>query len=181
LTQAPQRLGRGGALKLNKIFWTAWLDDATFFTAGNLNYFTGTSTALGIDSLTAAELLFLNQVDADGTPLGLAPEILLTPNALSTKATSLSRDTEIRDTTASTKYTTANPHAGKWRPVRSSYLSNATITGYSTTAWYLLANPAAVAAIETCFLNGAGADRRNRDRGLQHAGHPDARLSRLSA
>jgi len=84
----------------------------------------------------------------------LAAEILLTPNALATKATSLTRDTEIRDTTASNKYTTANPHAGKWRPVRSSYLSNATLAGYSTTAFYLLANPAAVAAIETCLLNG---------------------------
>jgi hypothetical protein len=38
--------------------------------------------------------------------------------------------------------------------VRSSYLSNAAITGYSTTAWYLLANPATLAVIEACFLNG---------------------------
>ncbi len=156
LTQAPQRLGRGAALKLNKIFWTAWLDDTAFFnTDGSKNnYAAGTNTVLGIDSLTAAELLFLNQVDADNTPLGIAAEILLTPNALATKATSLTRDTEIRDTTASNKYTTANPHAGKWRTVRSSYLSNSTITGYSTTAWYLIGNPAAVPAIEMCFLNG---------------------------
>lgn len=155
LTAVPRMLGRGGALKFNLVFWTAFMNNATFFVAGNNNYQVGTpGTVLSIDSLTAAELLFLNQVDTDGNPLGLAPEILLTPNALSTKATSLTRDTEIRDTTASTTYTTANPHAGKFRPVRSSYLSNVTITGNSALAWYLLANPLSLATIEACFLNG---------------------------
>jgi phage major head subunit gpT-like protein len=155
LTAVPKMLGRGGALKFNTVFWTAFLNSAAFFTAGHGNLQVGTpSTLLSIDSLTAAELLFLNQTDTDGKPLGLAPEILLTPNALSTKATSLTRDTEIRDTTASTKYTTSNPHAGKWKPVRSSYLSNANISGYSALAWYLLANPLSLATIEACFLNG---------------------------
>jgi hypothetical protein len=156
LTNIPKLLGRGGALKFNKVFWAMFMNNSSYFTAGRGNYQEGSGTVLSIDSLTAAELLFLNQTDSDPTPspLGIAPEILLTPNALSTKATSLTRDTEIRDTTASTKYTTANPHAGKFRPVRSSYLSNAAITGYSTTAWYLLANPATLAVIEACFLNG---------------------------
>jgi phage major head subunit gpT-like protein len=154
LTQVPSRLGRGAGLKLNTVFWTAFLNNSSFFTSGRGNYQDGAATALSITSLTAAELLFLNQTDPDGKPLSIAPEILLVPNALSTTATSLTRDLELRDTTASTKYTTGNPHAGKFRPVRSSYLSNSTITGYSAAAWYLLANPAQLAAIEVCFLNG---------------------------
>ena len=154
LTSTPRMIGRGGALKFNSVFWTAFLNNAAFFTAGRGNFQDGAATALSIAALTAAELLFLNQTDPDGNPLGVAPEILLTPNALSTSATSLTRDLEIRDTTASTKYTTTNPHAGKFRPVRSSYLSNANISGYSAAAWYLLANPANVATIEAAFLNG---------------------------
>lgn len=155
LTAVPQRLGRGAKLKFNKVFWAAFMDNASFFSSDNANYFEGAGTVLGIDSLTTAEQKFLDQTDPDGDPVSIAPEILLTPNALSTKATSLTRDTEIRDTTANTKSTTGNPHAGKFRPVRSSYLSNTGITGYSSTAWYLLGNPSnGVATIETVFLNG---------------------------
>jgi hypothetical protein len=154
LNQVPTMLGRGAALKFNKVFWTAFMNNAAFFTAARGNYQEGSGTPLAIASLTAAELLFLNQTDANSAPLGVAPEILLVPNALNVTATQLMRDTEVRDTTASTKYLTGNPHAGKFRVVRSSYLSNSTITGYSTTAWYLLTNPASLATIEACFLNG---------------------------
>lgn len=154
LTVIPTRIGRGAALKLNTVFWTVFLDNAAFFVAGNNNYQEGAATALSIASLTAAELLFLNQTNPNGDPLGIAPEILLVPNALHTLGTQLTRDLEVRDTTASTKYTTSNPHAGKFAPVRSSYLSNSTISGYSAAAWYLLANPATLSTIEVAFLNG---------------------------
>lgn len=154
LTAVPQQIGRGAALKVNKVFWAAFLDNATFFTSGRGNYSSGAPTALSIDALTAAELLFLNQKDPSSEPLGIMPKVLLVPNALNVKASSLSRDTEIRDTTASTKYPTGNPHAGKFTPVRSSYLSDATITGYSTAAWYLLADPQDLAVIEVAFLYG---------------------------
>ena len=154
LTAVPQQIGRGAALKVNKVFWAAFLDNATFFTSGRGNYSSGAPTALSIDALTAAELLFLNQKDPSSEPLGIMPKVLLVPNALNVKASSLSRDTEIRDTTASTKYPTGNPHAGKFTSVRSSYLSDATITGYSTAAWYLLADPQDLAVIEVAFLYG---------------------------
>ncbi|NLF08216.1 MAG: hypothetical protein GX594_09585, partial [Pirellulaceae bacterium] len=39
-----QRLGRGAALKLNKVFWTAFLDDAAFFTEARGNLLTGVLT-----------------------------------------------------------------------------------------------------------------------------------------
>ena len=154
ISDLPFQIGRGGALKLNEVFWKEFLDNSTFFASGNSNYASGGTTVLSIDSLTAAELLFYNQTDPSGNPLGVIPKILLVPNALNVKASSYTRDLEIRDTTSSTKYTTSNPHAGKFTAVRSSYLSNASLTGYSTTAWYLLADPMDLPVIEVAFLYG---------------------------
>lgn len=155
LTQVPTQLGRGAALGLNDIFWSAYMANSDFFKTDNKNYSSGAATALSIDSLSSAELLFYNQTCPNGEPLGATPAILLHPNALSVKATQLHRDTEIRDTTVSTKYTTSNPHAGKFRPVRSSYLHNTKFTGHSTLAWYLLADPNDIPVIEVAFLNGS--------------------------
>lgn len=154
LTAVPQRIGRGAGLKLNDVFWTAFLDNSTFFTAARGNYAEGAGTALGVDSLTAAELLFGDQTDADGKPAGVIPEILLVPNALKVAGTRLEKSLELRDTTASKKYVTQNPHAGKFRTVSSAYLGNSSYGGYSILAWYLAANPATYPAMEVAFLNG---------------------------
>lgn len=154
LTSLPQRIGRGGALKLNKVFWTAFLNNAAFFTTGHGNYAAGAETALSIDGLTAAELLFLEQKDSEGSPLSTQPRILLVPPALLVRGTQLMQATDVRDTTASTKYLTNNPHAGKFSVVYSAYLANALLAGYSAKAWYLLADPADLPVIEVAFLNG---------------------------
>jgi len=162
LSAVPSMLGRGAGTALNTVFWTEFLNNASFFSAthttagdtGNSNYSSGGGSALGVAGLTAAELLFLNQVDAGGKPLGIAPKWLLVPPALKVTATSLFDSTEVRDTTSSTKYTTQNPFKGNYTPIWSQYLSNATISGYSAAAWYLLADPADIPVIEVCFLNG---------------------------
>jgi len=146
--ELPRRLGRGAALKLNKVFWTAFLANSTFFTADNGNYQEGATTALSIDALTAAELLFLDQTDPDGDPLSISPRTLLVPNALSVTASQLMTALEVRDTNSNKQYMTRNPHAGKYEVVRSSYLTD------STTAWYLLADPNDLPVIEVAFLNG---------------------------
>lgn len=153
--QLLRLLGRGAALKINDVFWTAFLDNASFFTAARGNFDDGAAdTLLDITGLTNAETLFLNQTDPDGKPLGVSPSVLLTPTALSAKAAQLMSSLELRNTTASTEYGTANPHAGKYTPVRSSYLSNASYSGSSAKAWYLLANPMDLPVIEVCLLNG---------------------------
>lgn len=154
LTALPQRIGRGAALKLNKVFWTSFLDNAAFFTSGNANYFEGAATNLQISSLTTALQKFRDQTDPDGSPLAIAPAILLVPTALEVAAASLMNSTEVRDTTATTKYGTVNPFAGMFKAHVSAYLSNAALSGSSSTAWYLLANPADLAVIEVAFLNG---------------------------
>jgi len=154
LTAVPTKIGRGAALKLNTVFWTAFLNNGSFFTSGRGNYISGAATALSVNALTTAETAFYDQTDPDGDPVAIAPKILLVPNALIVTATQLAQSVELRDTTASTKYLTKNPHAGNFTPVRSSYLSNSGITGYSTAAWYLLAAPGDMPVIEVVFLNG---------------------------
>ncbi len=179
LTAVPRRLGRGGALKLNEVFWKEFLDNALFFVAGNNNYAEGVDTALGIDSLSQAEQLFLDQTDPDGHPLAVAPVILLVPNGLYVPATQIMNSTELRDPASTKKTPVANPHAGKFRPVRSSYLSNAQYTGNSTKAWYLLADPNDMPVIEVAFLNGQqmptveSADADFNTLGIQMRGYHD--------
>jgi hypothetical protein len=154
LSAVPSRIGRGAALKLNQVFWAAFLANGSFYTTARKNYASGATSAFGIDSLTAAEQLFLDQVDTDGQPMAISPQILLVPTALNAKAALLMASTELRDTASSTKYPTLNPHAGKYRVVYSAYLSNATLAGNSSAAWYLLANPSDMPVIEVAFLNG---------------------------
>ena len=184
LTQVPQRLGRGGALKFNLVFWTKFMDNAAFFTTARNNYYEGATagtddTRLNIEGLTRAETAFFNQTDPDGNPLGAMPRVMLIPNALNTTGSALMNSTEIRNTTANTEAPISNPHAGKFSIVRSSYLSTATITGYSTTAWYLLSDPSDIPVIEAVFLNGnesptvESADADFNTLGIQMRGYHD--------
>jgi hypothetical protein len=106
-------------------------------------------------TLTAAELLFLEQTDPDGNPLALSAGSLLVPPALKVQAELLMSSLKVNETTTANKpKPTDNPHAGKFGVVMSTYLSNAALSGASAKAWYLLANPADLPVIEVAFLNG---------------------------
>ena len=101
------------------------------------------------------KLLFLDQTKPNGRPLGVQPVRLVVPNALKVTAENLMQSLEVNETTTANKPAMVrNPHAGKFKPVASSYLGNSAITGYSTTAWYLFADPNRLAAMEVAFLNG---------------------------
>lgn len=152
--QMRRHIGMGAAHKRRNVVWTAFMDNATFFASGNGNYQSGADTVLSMDSMTAALQLFMDQTDDNGQPIGIDPAMLLVPTALAGSAMSLFDSMEIRDTTASTTTLTANIHKGKFSPVVSRYLGNSSYTGSSDTAWYLLANPAELATIELCYLNG---------------------------
>ncbi|MFO0493444.1 MAG: hypothetical protein ACK51T_13555, partial [bacterium] len=145
---------RGSGLKINDVFWTAFMNNAAFFSAGNKNFVSGADTALGIDGLTKGEVAFMDLVDSDGKPTGVMTAIMLVPTALSAMGTQLYKSVELRDTTANTKFPVANPHQGKFRIEVSRYLSNALYTGNSAKAWYLLADPSDLPVIEMAFLNG---------------------------
>lgn len=174
LTTVPMLVGRGAGLKLNDVFWTLWLSpgydnggSTNFFAAthtitgesGNSNYQSGAGTALSSTSLKAAKLLFDKQVDPKGYPLGAEAEILLYPPDLDQTAWELLNSSYLvmaglASTSSASVQPSDNRWRGKYKPVMSRYLSNASYTGYSATAWYLLANPGYLAAIEVAFLNG---------------------------
>jgi len=150
----PRKLGRGSGSKINDVFWTTFMNNSSFFAAGNNNYLEGADTVLSIDGLTKAEVAFMDQVDTDGKPIGIMPSIMLVPTALSAIGTQLYKSMELRDTTSSTKYPVSNPHQGKFRVEVSRYLANAAYQGNSSKAWYLLADPGDLPVIEVAFLNG---------------------------
>jgi len=154
--QIPRILGRQSAIAVESAVFTLLLSNpSNFFSAGNKNYFSGADTTLQISSLTTAEQLFLDQTDKDGKPILISPAILLTPTSLKVTGQQLMTETRVNETTTSDKPKPANnPHAGKWEPLSSPYLNSQGIAGSSAVAWYLLANPADVAAMEIAYLRG---------------------------
>lgn len=152
LTAVPRRLGRGSALKLNDIFWTEFLNNSTFFESDKKNIATGVSD-MTIGGLTNAETVFMDQTDPDGKPLGVNAAILLVPTALKVPANTLMRSEKIVSG-AGGPLGEANPYAGRFSVESSPYMSNSTYTGYSASAWYMLADPAELPVIEIAALNG---------------------------
>lgn len=150
LSTIPFKLGRGGALKFNLVFWTEFLNNAAFFTVGRANLTSG--AALSIDELTAMTTAFRLLKDPDGNPMGTKPAILLVGAENETLAEQLFGDQKIVSGAGSAQLD-GNPHRTKYRPVVSTYLSDLAIGG-SATGSYLLADPRSVAVIEAAFLNG---------------------------
>ena len=156
LSGVPRALGRRAALKFNEVFWTAFMDNSSFFASGNSNVSTGGGSALGSAGLKAAVTVFDRQTDQDGKPLGAEAAVLLVPPELRETADELYVSTNINTGGAATtaKIGNANVYRGRYKPVTSRYLSNSSFTGYSTAAWYLLANPMDIASMHVVFLNG---------------------------
>jgi phage major head subunit gpT-like protein len=157
LSSAAFRLGRGGALKVNDVFWTIFLNNSTFFTAGNANVITGAGSALSLTALGSADRAFRVQTDPDGFPIGIMPRKLVVPTTLRISALNIVNSTFVVATnTAQTAVLSpqTNVLQGTYDVVSSPYMENASYTGNSNAAWYLLADPADMPVIEVCFLNG---------------------------
>jgi len=155
LTSRAFQFGRKAGLKVNKVFWAAFLaNTSSFFGSGNNNILSSAS-ALAVDTLGALLNKFDGRLDKNGDPIGGQPTILLVPSTLRLTAEGICKDQYVTTTGSNSKtITTSNPHAGKYRPVVSAYLENANISGYSAADYYLLDDPAALAAMQVVFLNG---------------------------
>jgi hypothetical protein len=156
-TGANEELGRGGIDSLNEEFWTEWLNDSTFFPTdvSKNNYQAGSpGSVLSLLGLANADTLFGIQTKPDGTPLGAMPKILLVPRALWAIASNLMKGNTTAGAQTTPTETTENIWAGMFKVVPSVYLQSSLISGSSSTAWYLLADPNNIAAIEVAFLNG---------------------------
>jgi phage major head subunit gpT-like protein len=131
----------------------ATANGSSFFTSARGNYFEGAATNLQSSSLATAVQMFRDQVGPDGLPVMVDPTILLVPTALEQAAKELMNSQYVVGPT-SAKTPSANIWQGSFQPLVSPWLSNSTLTGASSTAWYLLGNPADLAALEIAYLNG---------------------------
>lgn len=145
LTSVPQRIGRGGALKLNDVFWTAFLDDTSFFTTAKGNKKTS-ATALGLAGLKEALTTYRKLKDTDGKPMAVQPRVLLVPVDLEVTAAELMNSVQIASGNTNGQPST-NVFAGRYEVVSSTYLTD-------TADYYLLASPADMPVMEVAFLNG---------------------------
>lgn len=161
LSEIPRQIGMGAAEAISDAVWALLLanptqaDGKTFFHADHKNYLAGAETALGVDSLTAAEVAFAEQTKPGGRPLGVPARLLLVPTALKVPAELLMSSINLNETTTTGKAKPqSNPHAGKFDVVSSVYLSSSAFQGSSNKAWYLLSDPNRLPAIEVAFLGG---------------------------
>lgn len=153
LTQVPFELGVGANDAFNEVFWTKFLNNSSFFTAGNNNVSTGAGSALSIAGLKAAEEKFLLQKKPNGTPLGLMAALLLAPPALYATARELMNSSFIVSGNTS-GLPDRNIFEGRFTPLTSAYMQDTNLTGNSNAAWYLLADPGRMPVITASFLNG---------------------------
>lgn len=153
LQDIQRRLGIGAAKALNSIFWQTFLANTDFFTSGHGNV--ATSCSLSLANLGTAIKAFREMKNADGSPVGVQPKIILVPPAMEATALQIANSTEVRDTTASTKYGTANIYKGMFTPVVSAYIGSVFGGGSgSDSTWYLLADPRELPVAVVGFLDG---------------------------
>lgn len=149
-------LGRKASHSREKALFTALNATgagSSFFTTARANYFEGASTNLQVSSLSTAVQLFRDQVGPDGLPIMVEPKILVVPTALEETAKGLMNSKYLLGPTSS-KAPNENVWQGSFVPYVSPWLSNSTLSGASSTAWYLLGDPADVAALEIAYLGG---------------------------
>ena len=174
-------IGRGGGIALNELFWTTFLANlATIFTATRTNYISGSTTNLGTDGvgLGLGQKAWRSRTSpvADGSKrLNGRAKFLLVPPELETIADAL----YVARNDSSVKVSDANTFAGKYRPIVANQLSDATFSGYSTTAWYLLGDKSMGTPVVVSFLNGQetptveSADADFSTLGIQFRGYHD--------
>jgi len=150
LTDVPKQIGRGGAIGLNLGFWATFMNNSNFFKSANNNVSTGALSAAGLASATT---VFRKLKDPQGNYILHNPVYVLVPTELEPTANSLYRDQNLIGG-PTTPVPSGNQYQGKYEPIVSPYLSDSTITGNSTTAYYLLADPNDVPTIEVAFLDG---------------------------
>ncbi len=159
--EKPRIIGVGAADAISDAVWECILanklqsDGKAFFSAEHKNLVPGAEAKLDVDGLTKAELEFSKQERSEGRPLGIPAKLLLVPASLKVAAEMLMASLTLNETTTPGKgKPSMNPHAGKFEVVSTPFLSSLAFPGNSAAAWYLLADPRRLAALEVAFLDG---------------------------
>ena len=151
-TELPYQIGRGAALALESAFW-AMVEAAngTFFSSDNKNVISGAGSAFGIEGLNAAIAKLRKQTDEYSQPIKARPRYVAVPPDLEADATQIYTSNVLLLTGTTDNVIGANnPHANKYEPVVSEYLTGSG----AASAWYLVADPADVPAFGVAFLRG---------------------------
>lgn len=150
------RLGRGAAKKFSNVFWTAFINNSSFYTAALTNYISGSTTNLGTDGvglgLAVAGFRGMTTPTADGSKRvgqDINPSKIIVPPELESNALMVYKNENLG---AVAMGTGANIFQGRFRPVVQWRLSNSSYTGYSTTAFYMFGDE--VKPMLVTFLNG---------------------------
>ncbi len=155
----PIAMGMRAKRKIDQVFFQRLLSNPTqadgnaLFSAAHKNYKSGTTSALGVDSLENAIALFMDQVDSDDQPIAVSPKFLLVPTNLYPLAQRLTMSTVLIGGSD------VNPAANvipkyNIEPVASPYLDNAKYTNHSDTGWYLFGDPSQVDTFEIGYFQG---------------------------
>jgi hypothetical protein len=172
----PRKLGQGGAQCVEKTVVKLLLANgnvtdktlsaqgvpasstAAFFSSTWGNLLTGSSYALAITTgwagWEAARLKMRLQKDHFGEPINLSPTICLVPPELETYAIRLASSEMLAIAGDTDQYSV--PTYNQFRGMNilvSPYLSLSTLTGYSTTAYYMACNPAIIEGVQLAWLN----------------------------
>lgn len=154
LTLLPQRMGRGAALALNEAIWAEFVSsNATYYSKAT----PAAGNALSISSLESAAVAFRQLKDPDGNPLGISPRMLIVPPTQEiTAAKLMSSNLLIASGLSSTSSKNIEPAqnvlAGRYDVVTTPYLES--VTGGSTSTWWLAADGADLPALDVVFLQG---------------------------
>jgi hypothetical protein len=124
---------------------------ASFYTTSRGNLLT--SSALSLTTLATAEAAMMNMADANGDPIYAVPRYLLVPPALRATADTIYTSAVVVTGENATR-PSDNPFKGRFEVVSSPFLQASSISGSSSTTWYLLADPAILPAFQVAYLNG---------------------------
>jgi len=151
-TELPYQIGRGAALALEQAFWQmVEAANGTFFSTANKNTISGASSAFGIDGLNAAIAKLRKQTDDDGNPIKVRPRFVAVPPDLEADATQIYTSNVLLVAGSADRTIAANnPHANKYEPVVSEYLTG----NGAASVWYLVGDPLDVPAFGVAFLRG---------------------------
>lgn len=167
LSRIPQAMGDRAAALISKLVYEHLLangnmtDGNALFSSAHSNYVTGSGYKLstGAAALRKALETFRKQTNADSQPIDVSPAFVLCAPEDEEYARALLRSITLAEGTTAGLATANIWGSMGMAPVVESRLSNSGYSGYSTTAWYLIGNPAQVDTVLVAFLNGQEAPR----------------------
>jgi len=160
ITKVPVNRGVKAKQRIGDLVYThllangAMADAIALFHASHSNLIT--SNGLAKATLEKALYTFQKQTDKDGKTINIIPKVLLVPPELKYAAKELVKSiTIVVAGSTDTVRGSYNPIADDdLQVVSEARLSNASYSGYSTTNWYMSADPNLADTIEVSFLNG---------------------------